>query len=81
MSILNLEMFKNEKELSQLTGLNHEELWDEGFDLDDWDVGFLSPKKLTDSNAWWLLRVMDNYCCGYKITEYDDKYYYLVYHS
>ena len=30
-----LVYFKTEEELIKLTGLNHEELWDNGFDLDD----------------------------------------------
>lgn len=45
--MINLVMFNTEKELIELTGLSHEELWDNGFDLDDWDVGFLSDIPLT----------------------------------
>ena len=35
-----LMYFETEEELSELTGLNHEELWEHSFDLDDWDFGF-----------------------------------------
>ena len=39
-----LIFFDKEKELTKLTGLNHEELWDNGFCLDDWDWGFQSDE-------------------------------------
>lgn len=46
----NLKMFTTREELRQLTGLpsdNYDKaLWDNGFDLDDWDVGFESDKPL-----------------------------------
>lgn len=43
----NLIMFSSERELSKLTGLDHDGLWKAGFDLDDWDVGFMSEEPLT----------------------------------
>lgn len=36
----NCIIFTSEKELQKLTGLSHDELWDNNFDLDDWDIGF-----------------------------------------
>ena len=92
--MIDLKMFSSEKELSILTGLDHEELWDAGFNLDDWDVGFQSDIELTRIEhdgydtwttsidvAWWLVNQMDNYCVGYKHNEYKGKHYYMVYHS
>lgn len=72
--------FSTEKELQQLTGLNHEQLWDNDFDLDDWDFGFQTDKPL-DVGQKWLDYQLDMYCCGCKHTEYDSKHYYLAYHS
>lgn len=74
-------IFTSEKELFELTGLNHNELWDNGFDLDDWDIGFCCDKKLNPKKEFWLLNQMKNYCCGYKMIEYQGFYYYTVYHS
>ena len=92
--MIDLKMFSSEKELSILTGLDHEELWDAGFNLDDWDVGFQSDIELTRIEhdrhdtwttpidvAWWLVNRMDNYCVGYEHNEYKGKHYYMVYHS
>lgn len=38
--------FETREELSELTGLTVDELWDAGFDLDDWDIGFQSEIQL-----------------------------------
>lgn len=45
--MINLQMFTTEEDLMKLTGLSRDELWDNGFDLDDWDVGFVSDVPLT----------------------------------
>lgn len=80
--MIGLKMFSTEKELSILTGLNHDELWDAGFNLDDWDVGFQTDIELTRKDgAMWLVNQMDNYCVGYEHNEYKGKHYYIVYHS
>ena len=79
MTVIQYVMFTTEKELSELTGLSHDELWNNGFNLDDWDIGFRCDKKLNPNN--WLLKQMDNYCCGFKMTEYQGFYYYMVYHA
>lgn len=81
-----ITFFSTEEELKQLTGLNHQELWNNCFDLDDWDWGFVSdtyldPHDYKNNYAYWLLNHMHNYCTGYKITYYNNKYYYILYHS
>lgn len=38
--------FETEEELMELTGLTEDELWKNGFNLDDWDIGFQSDTKL-----------------------------------
>jgi hypothetical protein len=44
--MVNLIVFETEKELCELTGLTREGLWNKGFILDDWDIGFQSDTKL-----------------------------------
>ena len=86
--------FETREELRELTGLpadNHDSaLWDAGFDLDDWDFGFVSD---TEWDADWnwrdggsyyeymLLQWMYNHCVGYEHVEYNGKHYYITYHS
>lgn len=87
-------MLTTRDDLRKITGLsgdNHDEaLWDAGFNLDDWDVCFVSDVPLTtDELAWdnaideayWLISRMENYCVGYEHVEYNGKHYYMVYHS
>ena len=45
-NMVNLVAFDTEKELCELTGLTETELWEKGFNLDDWDIGFRSDIKL-----------------------------------
>lgn len=94
--MVKLIAFETEDDLQKLTGLNHNELWEHDFDLDDWDIGFQSEIRLHnvseesnslrcdefdwDSPCYWLLRQMSNYCTGMKYTEYKNKHYYMVYH-
>lgn len=40
--MISVTFFETEEELQELTGLSHEKLWDNGFNLDDWDWGFVS---------------------------------------
>lgn len=44
--MLNLVVFETEEELCELTGLTEKELWENGFNLDDWDIGFQSEVQL-----------------------------------
>lgn len=77
----NIVAFECEEDLQKLTGLSHEELWANGFNLDDWDIGFQSDKKIYYANLWWLEYKMDTHACGYSEVQYKGKYYYLVYHA
>ena len=95
--MINLQMFDTEEDLMKLTGLSHDELWDNDFDLDDWDVGFVSDVPLTvtehyDDNdeyeyeeavedAYWLVFQMDDYCVGYEHVEFKGRHYYMVHHA
>lgn len=45
--MINLTMFSTEEDLIELTGLTHDELLANDFNLDDWDVGFVSDVPLT----------------------------------
>ena len=36
--MLNLVVFETEEELCELTGLTEQELWEKGFNLDDWEI-------------------------------------------
>ena len=84
--------FETREELAELTGLsmdNHcEAFWNVGFDLDDWDFGFQSDTEWNEDwndehpyYEFWLLMKMDCCCVGYKHVEYNEKHYYMVYHS
>lgn len=44
--MINLIMTGSEKDLEKLTGLDRNGLWDAGFNLDDWDVCFVSDVPL-----------------------------------
>jgi hypothetical protein len=50
--MINLTMFDTEKDLMKLTGLSHDELWENDFDLDDWAVGFVSDVPLTKTKTY-----------------------------
>lgn len=97
--MIELKMITTREDLRRVTGLpsdNHDQaLWDAGFNLDDWDVCFVSDVPLTatktDENgdeweetldeAWWLLSRMENWCVGYEYVEYNGKHYYTAHHS
>lgn len=86
--MIDLKMLTTREDLREITGLpsnNHDQaLWDAGFNLDDWDVCFVSDVPLDDdwnSEAWWLVTKMECHCVGYEHTEYNGKHYYMVYHS
>ena len=75
----NLVMFNTVEDLAKLTGLstdNHNQaLWDAGFDLDDWDVGFQTDESL-DAYALAFLIPKDFMTIGY-----NGKYYHMFYHA
>lgn len=86
-----ITFFDTWEDLLELTGmLRWDDLWEAGFNLDDWDFGFVSD------NEWipywegqggshyyeeWLLDQMEGYCVGYNHTEYNGKHYYMAYHG
>ena len=92
--MLKMTWFHTDGELLELTKLpSRESLWKAGFDLDDWDFGFVTNKEI-DNEAlgygWgsetpyyehWLLQHAENYCVGYRHVEYKKKHYYMIYHS
>lgn len=74
--------FDTREELRELTELPEDDhdaaLWDAGFDLDDWDFGFVSDEPWSEEGwfsdqtpyyEYWLLDRMANCCVGYKHTE------------
>lgn len=84
--------FSTEEDLQSLTGLNHDQLWDAGFDLDDWDLGFVSDTEWPDPDRWfsdreypyhqyWLFTRMNQCGPGCEHTAYGGKHYYMAYHS
>lgn len=88
-----ITFFSTREELREMTGLpgdNHDRaLWDAGFNLDDWDFGFMTDREWNEE-AWfcsgpyyeyWLLQHMINHCVGYSHTEYNGRHYYMTYHS
>lgn len=93
--MINLKMFNTVEDLCKLTGLSENELYDHGFDTDDWDAGFQSDCALTTRRcdnvgyeydepkpgAEWLVWQMDNYCIGYSHSEFEGKHYYMVHHA
>ena len=92
--MIELKMIATRDDLKKETGLTSDQLWDADFDLDDWDVCFVSDTPLTKEyeedgfkwdepidDAYWLVNRMDQYCCGFRITEHNGKWYYMVYHS
>lgn len=46
LEMVNLVVFETEEELCELVGLTEDELWQKGFNLDDWEIGFQSEVKL-----------------------------------
>lgn len=80
-SMVDIVAFTSEDALSELTSLSHKELWEKGFDLDDWDIGFQCDKKIDETSLWWLENAMSSYCVGYDEVQYNGKYYYIVHHA
>lgn len=80
--------FDTEEELSRLTGLSHEGLWANDFDLDDWDWGFVSDVEWAGYFGqghpyyeYWILSRMADYCCGFRHVEFEGRHYYMLYHG
>ena len=71
-----------------------DKLWDNGFNLDDWDGGFACKEPLTytehengdkweepDEDVYWLVRQMEYYCVGYNHCEFGGWHWYTVHHA
>jgi len=83
--------FDNERQLQALTGLDHNGLWDAGFDLDDWDYGFVTVEEWPDPDGTWSANVPEYQwhlpmlisanCCDFTHTEWQGRHYYMRYHA
>lgn len=83
--------FETQEELRELTGLSYiSALQDAGFDLNDWDFGFVSDTEWSEDGwfsaggsfyEYWILNRMGDCCVGYKHTEYKGRHYYMLYLS
>ena len=82
--------FDTREDLRELTGLPSDDydkaLWNAGFDLDDWDWGFVPDTPWSEDWAGpyyqcWLMSRMVEYCVGYDHTEYNGRHYYLLHHA
>jgi hypothetical protein len=80
--------FSTVSDLQRLTGLTCNELWNKGFDLDDWDWGFVSDTEWVGYYGvghayyeYWLLSRMSDYCAGFTHVEFEGRHYYMLYHS
>ena len=87
-----ITFFHTREELRKLTGLPEDDhdkaLWDVGFNLDDWDWGFVCDEEFTEDWSdkhpeyeYWMLTRMDHTCVGYEHVEYGGRHYYMQYHS
>lgn len=88
--MVTLTWFESEQDLQELTGLDHDGLWDAGFDLDDWDFGFVTDflldiKEYMDMNFncghYYLLKFLIWDAYKWDIRKYNGKYYYMSYHA
>ncbi|MCD8307946.1 MAG: hypothetical protein LUD51_06970 [Clostridia bacterium] len=75
-------IFHDGRDLAELTGLSHKDLWVNGFELDDFDGGIRVREPLDDSMIEWLFEhAMDGYCIGYDLVEYGGYHYYMIHHA
>ena len=85
--MLNVTFFESVEELEELTGLTEDELWAQGFDLDDMDFGIAAEKGLREYDIsapyyeMWLTSRMDEHCVGYHHVVLGGKHYYTVHHA
>lgn len=92
--MIDLRMISTREDLISETGMTADELWDAGFDLDDWDVCFVSGTRLLETyeekgdtwdepieDAYWLVMRMETYCVGYDEVMHDGKWYYTAHHA
>lgn len=88
--MINLTWFESEKDLQRLTNLYHGSLWNNGFDLDDWDFGIMTDQKLDmhvedsgdmDCGYYYLIKALNNSAYATREVYFNGKYYYMRYHS
>lgn len=76
---INLVMFNTVEDLAKLTGLstdNHSQaLWDAGFNLDDWDIGFQTNESVDICPLPFLIPK------DFTTIGYNGKYYHMFYHA
>jgi hypothetical protein len=85
-----ITFFDTLDELRELTEEpDTKKLWSIGFNLDDWDFGFVCDEEwvseriwfcATPYYEWWLARQMDFYGFGFRHTKHNGRHYYLIYH-
>lgn len=83
--------FHTEEQLSALTGLSHDALWEAGFNLDDWDFGFVTVQEWPDPESmwggdhhyyqWYILNLLSCNCCAVEHVEWQGRHYYMRYHA
>ena len=82
--------FHTEEQLSALTGLSHDALWEAGFDLDDWDYGFVTVEEWPDTeNLWdakcpyyrWSIASMLENTCRIEHYKWHGRHYHMRYHA
>ena len=79
--IVNVQYFDTIKDLRELTKLSDDELWKEGFNLDDFDFGFIVDSKVYEENRYdMILDDIPGFCCC-DILEYKDKIFIMYHHS
>ena len=70
--MIELKMISTEEDLIKETGLTRDELWDAGFNLDDWDTCFVSETRLVEEAT------KGDYEYGYEYGEPIDDAYWLI---
>lgn len=82
--------FHTVEELTALTGLSYDALWEAGFDLDDWDYGFVTVEEWPDTeNLWndecpyyrWSIASMLENTCRIEHYEWQGRHYHMKYHA
>lgn len=76
-----ITLFDTEEELIALTGLTHKQLWDAGFNLDDWNWGFRTINEILTNAEASLIDIMESCYCSVEMAYYNGYYYYLAYHA
>ena len=82
-----LIFFTDDSQIHKLVGLSHNELWEAGLNLDDWDYGLLlTGKKAHECESdWELNRLLTGVCSNewFQIKNKEGKWFTfgMAYHS